>query len=235
MLNPQPWRTGIGSLIVLIHGMLTVAAWHAEPSPAHLALHRQPALQVQLLSGADGRLQLPPQSLKNRPPVAAPAWQVLTIPDLRLAVGADPAAPAVRDAATPAVASSAQAAPSQTPVTSVSPLPTRAPTPPNPASVPADFTPAQRAAHADHRHCPPAPYPPALRERGIEGAVKLRVRVDTQGQAADVHVLASSGFRLFDEAALRQVRSCRFQPAMRGDAALESWVEFPVRFALHTG
>jgi len=99
-------------------------------------------------------------------------------------------------------------------------------------ALPAD-TPPLRSAQADHRHCPPAPYPPALRERGIEGAVTLRVRVDTQGQPADVQVLSGSGFRLFDEAALRQVRSCRFQPATRGEAALESWVEFPVRFALH--
>jgi len=90
-----------------------------------------------------------------------------------------------------------------------------------------------RAAQADHRHCPAAPYPPALRERGIEGAVTLRVRVDAQGLAADVQLLAGSGYRLFDEAALWQAQRCRFQPAMRGETALESWVEFPVRFAIH--
>jgi protein TonB len=65
--------------------------------------------------------------------------------------------------------------------------------------------------------------------------VLLRVRVDPQGQPADVQLLAGSGFRLFDEAALRQVRGCRFIPAARGDESVDSWVEFPVRFALHNG
>lgn len=88
------------------------------------------------------------------------------------------------------------------------------------------------SAHADRRLCPPAPHPAALRERGIEGAVLLRVLVDAQGRPADVQVASGSGWRLFDEAALQQVRACRFVPATRGGQAVDSWVEFPVRFAL---
>lgn len=87
-------------------------------------------------------------------------------------------------------------------------------------------------AHADRWQCPPAPHPAALRERGIEGAVMLRVKVDMQGRPADVQLLAGSGWRLFDEAALQQVRACRFIPARQGGQAIDSWVEFPVRFAL---
>ncbi len=87
-------------------------------------------------------------------------------------------------------------------------------------------------AQADRRQCLPAPHPAALRERGIEGAVLLRVKVDVQGRPADVQLIAPSGWRLFDEAALQQVRSCRFIPARRGGEAIDSWVEFPVRFAL---
>jgi protein TonB len=87
-------------------------------------------------------------------------------------------------------------------------------------------------ARADRQQCPPAPHPAALRERGIEGAVLLRVKVDVQGRAADVQLLAGSGWRLFDEAALQQVRACRFIPATQGGQAIDSWVEFPVRFAL---
>lgn len=89
-----------------------------------------------------------------------------------------------------------------------------------------------RLARADYFRCSPPAHPPALRERGIEGAVTLRVRVDAQGRAAEVQLLAGSGWRLFDEAALHQVRGCRFIPAMRGDQAIDSWVEFPVRFVL---
>jgi len=92
--------------------------------------------------------------------------------------------------------------------------------------------PATRVARADHLLCPPPPHPALLRERGIEGAVTLRVKVDSQGRAADVQVLAGSGWRLFDDAALQRVRGCRFLPAMEGGQAIDSWVEFPVRFAL---
>ncbi len=240
MTRSQTWRPGIGSLVVLIHGMLAVAAWRAgldqpQSSPPH-----QPALRVHLLTGVASRVQPPHRHLPGLPTVAAPAWPPLTVPSLQLAV------PAVTDAAATATATATAAsatapapaptpAPAQTEPNPVAPSPARASTPPHLAAAPAGIDQSLRAARADHRHCAPAPYPPALRERGIEGAVTLQVRVDTQGNAADVRVMSGSGFRLFDEAALRQVRSCRFHPAMRGDAAHESWVEFPVRFALHSG
>jgi periplasmic protein TonB len=53
-----------------------------------------------------------------------------------------------------------------------------------------------------------------------------------QGRAAARQQLHVSGWRLFDEAALQQVRACRFFPATQGGQAIDSWVEFPVRFAL---
>ena len=98
---------------------------------------------------------------------------------------------------------------------------------------PKPVLPAQRVvAQADRQRCPPAPHPAALRERGIEGAVVLRVKVDAHGRPAEVQVQSGSGWRLFDEAALQQARSCRFIPATQDGQAIDSWVEFPVRFAL---
>jgi protein TonB len=73
-----------------------------------------------------------------------------------------------------------------------------------------------------------------LRERGIEGLVRLRVLVGADGRAREVKLGASSGWRLFDEAALAQARGCRFQPAREDGVAVDSWVEYPVRFALDT-
>ena len=102
--------------------------------------------------------------------------------------------------------------------------------PPNPPVVAA--TPGTVAARADHRLCNPAAHPAALRERGIEGTVGLRVKVTAQGLPADVQLVAASGWRLFDEAALQQARGCRFYPAMQGGQPVDSWVEFPVRFSL---
>lgn len=76
-------------------------------------------------------------------------------------------------------------------------------------------------------------YPRLLRERGVEGRVLLRVKVDEQGRAAEVQVQGSgSGWRLLDEAAKALTQDCRFVPARRGEQAQASWVEYPVRFAL---
>lgn len=88
------------------------------------------------------------------------------------------------------------------------------------------FQSARRAA------CAAAPHPLALRERGIEGVVRLRVWVDALGRADPVLVSTSSGWRLFDEAALAQARRCPFLPARRGEQPVGSWVEFSVRFSL---
>lgn len=119
------------------------------------------------------------------------------------------------------------------PVTTPSP----APGPQLPAAAPAEpvlavdappLQPARRAA------CAPTPHPQPLRERGIEGVVRLRVWVDELGRAGQVLLAGSSGWRLFDDAAMDQARRCPFYPAQRGSQPVGSWVEFPVRFALET-
>ncbi len=48
-------------------------------------------------------------------------------------------------------------------------------------------------------------YPALAKKRGWEGLVKVGVRVLADGQLHDVHVLASSGHRVLDRAALRSV------------------------------
>jgi periplasmic protein TonB len=105
--------------------------------------------------------------------------------------------------------------------------------PASPPPAPPQAAPSITRARADHDHCPPVPFPPALRERGIEGEVHLLVRVSAQGLPAEVRVINASGWRLFDEAAVLRARNCRFLPERRGGDAVESWVDFPVRFALN--
>jgi periplasmic protein TonB len=87
---------------------------------------------------------------------------------------------------------------------------------------------------ARRQACPPASHPALLKERGIEGTVRLRAWVDERGGIDRLQVTQASGYRLFDEAALSQGRRCQFEPAREGDRAIGSWVEFTVRFALRT-
>ncbi len=182
----------------------------AEPAPA-----RPPrawrVLPVPHAAAADG-------SLRTRLPEPAPIFVAVHISGTEQATppGAAPLAAPAAEHTLPA------------PTAPVLPAPTA---PPARAFSSSEALPLV-VAQADRRQCPPAPHPAALRERGIEGAVLLRVRVDVQGRAADVQLVAGSGWRLFDEAALQQVRACRFIPASRGGQAIDSWVEFPVRFAL---
>ncbi len=89
---------------------------------------------------------------------------------------------------------------------------------------------------ANHRACQDTQttryYPAMLRDRGVQGRVLLRVKVDAHGHAAEVQVAHGSGLRLLDEAARRVAESCPYVPARRGDQPVESWIEYAVRFAL---
>lgn len=118
-----------------------------------------------------------------------------------------------------------------------SPGATATPSASPPPLVPPPAMPDQAAAlPPGHRQCSDLQtarhYPAMLRERGIQGQVTLRVKVNEEGQAAEVLVAAGSGWRLLDEAARRVALSCPYLPARRGEQRLASWVEYAVRFAL---
>ncbi len=87
-------------------------------------------------------------------------------------------------------------------------------------------------AKPEHALNAPPDYPITLRQRGIEGTVWLRVRVDHAGLPEQIVLFKTSGYRLFDEAALRAVSRWRCKPAKSQGRHLATWVEFPVRFIL---
>jgi protein TonB len=192
-----------------------------------------------------------PQALAQG--VAMVAWLSLHSPAppamaaaLQRPVAAPRRAPAVAVEQAAAQLPAATSGPAFAPMAETTPVPAAPPAPlqlavasPAPAPTPAPSTPAAPApspepviTRPDHADCHAPPHPALLRERGVEGVVRLRVQVDSQGRAAAVQLQASSGWRLFDEAALAQVRGCRFQPARHNGVAVDSWVEFPMRFAL---
>lgn len=91
----------------------------------------------------------------------------------------------------------------------------------------------RQTARPDHAHSPKPAYPLALRDLGVSGVVWLRVWVDNTGRPREIELARGSGYRLFDEAALRAVQHWRFVPAKNEQQSLASWVEFAVRFEIN--
>lgn len=81
---------------------------------------------------------------------------------------------------------------------------------------------------------PKPPYPLAARRRGMEGTTLLSVHVLSNGNPTDIRIKQSSGHSLLDNVALDTVRQWRFVPAQRGNTAVDSWVDVPVRFRMQT-
>ena len=212
-----------GFVVVAAHALLLLVAWQAGLRVGAAPRPEATPLQVSLL--APQRVAPRRQPVMPVPPAPTPtlpAAPVMTAPTIAVMA---PAAPAAAPQPLPRAAE---------PVSPPAPAPTAPPARVAVASTPpAPTEPALTQARADHRRCPPAPHPVALRERGIEGVVHLRVRVGSDGLPAEVNVSAGSGWLLMDQAALNQVRGCRFLPARRGSEPVESWVEFPVRFVLN--
>ena len=83
------------------------------------------------------------------------------------------------------------------------------------------------------RFAPPPPYPRSALQRGFEGTVLLRIRVDAGGNPVEVSVEKSSGFRILDEAALKAVKArWKFVPAQSNGQAIEGWALVPVEFVI---
>ena len=110
-----------------------------------------------------------------------------------------------------------------------SPAPVAAPSP-GPASAPAPYAPPSFGAR--YLDNPKPAYPMVARRRGLEGTVRLEVRVSAEGIPTSVKVRDSAGHEALDEAATTAVWHWRFVPARRGGEAVEGVVVVPIRFRL---
>ena len=86
--------------------------------------------------------------------------------------------------------------------------------------------------YAGYLHNPAPAYPPAAQKRGLEGRVVLKVHVLPTGQPDSVTVAHSSGHAILDEAALKAVMQWAFEPARRGQTAIDGWVQVPLSFKI---
>jgi TonB family protein len=69
-------------------------------------------------------------------------------------------------------------------------------------------------------------YPRIARERGIEGVVRLRFRLNHEGSIEKIEILESSGSAILDNASVRAVYRAVPMPAVSG------WVEMPMKYVL---
>ncbi|MYN02549.1 TonB family protein [Pseudoduganella sp. DS3] len=213
------------ALCVLLHAALLLAFLQQKPR-GHAAQQEVTAIMLVLPAVARQAHARPPKPEARRAKaLPAPA--------------ANPAPLLARTAVAATAAPAAQAAPDLPPATAADAgaqapaapqLPLQAAVAAAPVAKP-EPAPVQMA-RPDHAHSPQPEYPMALRELGVQGTVLLRVWVEPDGRPGDIRLARSSGQRLFDDAALRAVRSWRFLPARAGEQAIASWVEFPIRFNL---
>jgi protein TonB len=81
------------------------------------------------------------------------------------------------------------------------------------------------------KNAPPV-YPRLARERGYEGTVLLDVEVLPSGRCGDIRVVASSGYPILDQAAVRAVALWVFKPARIWTYPIGFRVEIPITFRL---
>ncbi len=75
-------------------------------------------------------------------------------------------------------------------------------------------------------------YPAREQRRAIEGVVKVRVLIGTDGRVKAVEPVSSDSPGFFAETKRRALAKWRFKPATRGGVAEESWKVMTVRFEL---
>jgi len=80
---------------------------------------------------------------------------------------------------------------------------------------------------------PPIPiYPRSSQKNGEQGRVLLHVSISPEGEAIDVAVRESSGYKSLDEAAINAVRGARFKPRVENGIAYPSQADVPIDFVL---
>lgn len=79
----------------------------------------------------------------------------------------------------------------------------------------------------------PVSYPRWAIRQGHEGKFVLAIEILASGAVGRFHVTQSTGHRLLDEAALRTIKTWKFQPAIKDGKPVKSCIEIPVIFELN--
>ena len=80
---------------------------------------------------------------------------------------------------------------------------------------------------------PPLVYPAEAIKQNAIGKVSIRAQIDMYGKISKIEVIASSGYKLLDEAAIKWFRELSFKPAHDGSSAVDSIVSQTITFDLN--
>jgi TonB family protein len=75
-------------------------------------------------------------------------------------------------------------------------------------------------------------YPSQMIRREIEAGVLLSLKIDKEGKTSELEVYESSGYNLFDQAALDAVKNWEFNPAKLDDENVNVKILIPIKFKL---
>ena len=78
----------------------------------------------------------------------------------------------------------------------------------------------------------PPPYPYRAKRMRIEGVVKVRFLVGTDGRTSRIQILSAEPEGIFEESVLRTIEGWRFEPGKKDGRKVATWVVTPVRFQL---
>lgn len=81
----------------------------------------------------------------------------------------------------------------------------------------------------DYSYCPEPQYPFVAKQRGIEGRVKLALKIDENGAVVDAKILESEPEDMFEEAAKEAVMRYRNLPEQLFNSTVERTIKFKLK------
>jgi protein TonB len=81
---------------------------------------------------------------------------------------------------------------------------------------------------------PPLNYPNKARKRGYQGISLVMISLDTSGIIETVVLVKSSGYKILDKAALKNVAKWQFHPVKHNGQLVKAQFEVPINFALNS-
>jgi protein TonB len=79
------------------------------------------------------------------------------------------------------------------------------------------------STHQKLADCAVPYYPTTWQQEGIQGNVRLAVRVGADGEVHEAKVVESSGYRALDKASLRAGYSCKFGTGVKNSDSASEW------------